>query len=138
MCEQCGGLIDRTGGRASGAGAKIRFCTTCIKERRAKSYKEWSERDVNRESRNIYQQQAREKHGLKWKCKKFGITEEFYNSLPKHCFICLSKEEICWDHDHKTGLFRGLLCRRCNRMLGQMEDNPEWLRNAADYLEEMI
>lgn len=38
------------------------------------------------------------------------------------------------DHDHKTGLARGLLCHRCNRALANWA-TAEWLRKAADYLE---
>jgi hypothetical protein len=28
------------------------------------------------------------------------------------------------DHDHKTKVFRALLCRTCNRVLGLIKDNP--------------
>lgn len=39
------------------------------------------------------------------------------------------------DHDHATMVIRGLLCRGCNMRL-RKGMYPEWLRAAADYLEE--
>ena len=39
------------------------------------------------------------------------------------------------DHDHKTGLFRGVLCQRCNHAIGLLRENPTIVRAAADYLE---
>lgn len=39
------------------------------------------------------------------------------------------------DHDHRTGLIRGLLGNQANKGLALFQDNPEWLRRAADYLE---
>lgn len=38
------------------------------------------------------------------------------------------------DHSWRQMRYRGLLCPRCNRGLGSHED-PQWLRDAADYLE---
>lgn len=39
------------------------------------------------------------------------------------------------DHCHATGIPRALLCHNCNRGLGLFQDNPEYLRSAANYLE---
>ena len=40
------------------------------------------------------------------------------------------------DHDHETGIIRGLLCSNCNKGLGSLMDSPELLRAAADYIEQ--
>ena len=39
------------------------------------------------------------------------------------------------DHCHVSGQARALLCHNCNRGLGLFQDNPKFLRDAADYLE---
>jgi hypothetical protein len=41
---------------------------------------------------------------------------------------------LCIDHDHETGMVRGLLCNGCNIGLGGFRDNPRLLIRAADYL----
>mgnify|MGYP006405797549 CR=1 FL=1 len=51
------------------------------------------------------------------------------------CQICgKSDESLCVDHDHETGHVRGVLCRRCNRAIGQLGDTREMLMKAVDYL----
>ena len=51
------------------------------------------------------------------------------------CEICERDDEVLvWDHDHKTGAFRGWLCNRCNLLLGHALDNPAILEAAINYL----
>ena len=45
-----------------------------------------------------------------------------------------NKEALHVDHDHNTGLIRGLLCHLCNRAIGLVDD-PASLRALADYIE---
>jgi len=45
-------------------------------------------------------------------------------------------EESAIDHNHNTGEFRGLLCKKCNRALGMFKDSPSVLMSAYLYLTE--
>lgn len=38
------------------------------------------------------------------------------------------------DHDHETGVIRGLLCHACNMAIGLAGEDPERLEEAANYL----
>lgn len=39
------------------------------------------------------------------------------------------------DHDHITGKVRELLCHRCNKALGMVQDDPKVLLGLLQYLE---
>lgn len=52
----------------------------------------------------------------------------------EQCEICGAMEQICFDHDHKTGEFRGWICGRCNFALGLVKDNTETLMAMIEYL----
>jgi hypothetical protein len=41
-------------------------------------------------------------------------------------------KNLCVDHDHTTGKFRGLLCQICNRQLGWYENNKEKINKYLD------
>lgn len=54
------------------------------------------------------------------------------------CLICgegpSGKRRLFIDHDHATDEIRGLLCPRCNRLLGNAADSIEKLQACIDYL----
>lgn len=52
------------------------------------------------------------------------------------CAICkeLFRTVPHIDHDHVSGLVRGLLCRRCNHLTGWMEKHQELVPNVYEYL----
>lgn len=72
--------------------------------------------------------------------RKTGVSAEQYQKqhvLQKGlCAICSGtcSKALAADHDHVTGLFRGLLCNNCNRALGHFKDSPELLLKAVEYL----
>jgi len=75
--------------------------------------------------------------------KVFGITPEFYYEMLKmqnnQCAICSIEMEktnkrLIVDHDHETGLIRGLLCDSCNLGIGKLKDSEELLMKAANYI----
>lgn len=53
----------------------------------------------------------------------------------QRCAVCGEPNPNCLDHCHDTGIFRGVLCRKCNAGLGQFRDDPALLRAAALYVE---
>ncbi len=53
---------------------------------------------------------------------------------PDKCELCSSEKRICFDHDHKTGKFRGWICDRCNKALGLVGDNIETLQLMIEYI----
>lgn len=66
--------------------------------------------------------------------------KEFMTAQNGCCAICgmseeESKKSLNLDHDHETLVIRGLLCFRCNLVLGSVEDSPHILREAIKYLE---
>lgn len=77
--------------------------------------------------------------------REFGIKYEQYDQMLEKqkgvCAICGCPETkpnakyLAVDHNHETGLVRGLLCNNCNRALGLLKDNKEILQNAIKYLE---
>ena len=67
----------------------------------------------------------------------YGITVEEYNecmSTSDCCEICGSTKKLCYDHDHNTMEFRGVLCHLCNSSLGTFGDNEEGILKVLKYL----
>lgn len=77
---------------------------------------------------------------------KYGITIDDYDVMwtnqDGRCAICGAtnpggqRTHFCVDHDHQTGIVRGLLCRDCNKGLGAFRDSQSALKAAIKYLQE--
>ena len=71
--------------------------------------------------------------------RRYGITAEdadrMFAAQDGLCAICCERPAEHVDHDHATGLVRGLLCFNCNGGLGQLRDDVVLLDSAGSYLD---
>lgn len=89
----------------------------------------------------VKREQRERAHRL-YVAKTYGIQPEDYDRLYAQqggrCFICQRAtgrtKRLAVDHDHATGLVRGLLCKQCNWLLGHARDNPAMILRAVEYL----
>lgn len=118
-------------------------CKLCYVDRKEKlqiyNQRRKTEKDIWRKNNLSKMNFSKMKHVL----KKYGATIENYLDQKKiqndSCAICKTKEidldrRLVIDHCHKTMNFRGLLCDRCNRAIGQFEDNVDLLQSAINYI----
>ena len=120
ICELCGEQYFPSYGRQANGGR--RFCSQKC-QRRANS------------TRN-------HRHGA----SRYKLSIPEYNALllgqDNRCAICLQpfagrardKAAPQIDHDHRTGVVRGVLCRPCNTALGNLGDDVTVLDRAITYL----
>ena len=66
---------------------------------------------------------------------KYGISVVQYERLcERGCAVCGSRERPHLDHDHTTGVFRDLLCGKCNQALGLLQDSPIVIEALLGYI----
>lgn len=70
--------------------------------------------------------------------RRYGLGLNDYEHMladqDNACAICKREVTLVVDHNHMTKQVRGLLCGRCNRALGMIEENPELADELAVYL----
>lgn len=79
------------------------------------------------------------KEKLKERLSVYGMTIDRYFSLLEKqnwvCAICRKPvDAYVIDHDHSSGIVRGLLCHPCNVGLGNFQDSVEIVSRAVAYL----
>jgi hypothetical protein len=129
LCDTEKPLTSEFWHKGSGIGGFHTYCKPC----NAKYAKKWCLDNPDRKAATLL------KNHLK---ARYDITPEEYETLLKKqggvCAICLGKcvtgQRLSVDHDHATGLVRGLLCVQCNGALGMLGDNSEVLERASQYL----
>lgn len=94
------------------------------REYKTESMKRWRLANLDKSRKNAADNHARRKE------------QEATRPRPDLCEVCnrTNWRRMNFDHDHKTGLFRGWLCDQCNKALGNAEDSPETLDKLASYL----
>jgi len=121
--------------------ARVRIRTRTPEQRRA----EWRRRSTPdfKAARRAHYASSKGRW-REWALKKYGLSLEEFRAILRgqgnRCAICRATGpggtgDWNVDHDHATGVVRGVLCVLCNLMLGKARDNPEILRMAAGYLE---
>lgn len=129
--------------RKDGLSPKCKVCLNKISKIKRESWTEeqklkasarkekWLKKNLQK-SKNWYFQ-----HHLRY---KYNLSLEEVENLKQiqnnQCAICqnpLDKPFV--DHDHETGLVRGLLCRGCNSGIGFLKDSISNLKSAIKYLE---
>ncbi len=127
---------------------KSTWCKECEKTR-AKEYRNrpekkkmidryWREKNSDPERKKVLREREWKRAGI------VDITFIKYEVMFKKqngcCEICGINEKILGklgvDHCHTTGKTRGLLCKQCNHILGNANDNIFTLKSAIKYLEE--
>ncbi len=118
------------------SGHRAPYCNSCHARKQNERYK----RDTDRV------RALDKKSTLK---RLYDLTIDQYRAMlalqKGVCALCMRPEtkksrkhgkvrDLSVDHDHKTGVVRGLLCGECNRGLGYFRDNPDALERAAAYL----
>ena len=114
--------------------------------RRCNETKEYSAYSAKKSNNDGYNHRCRSCLSEVKLIVRYGISiehyEEMYEQQQGRCKICnieekhASRGKFHVDHCHKTEEVRGLLCGKCNRGLGMFRDNSEFLREAANYLED--
>lgn len=137
-CRRCGKSFNNSDGR-------VKYCSDCPNVR-------W----VMKECRGCgrikppgkgaqYCPDCRDEHKSKTassinnrkRAKRYGLSVENLNALLAidQCEVCGSNVRLVVDHDHATGVVRGLLCDLCNKALGQARDDVSILAGLIQYLE---
>lgn len=128
-CKECASAL-------ASAGHRKRLEDPGYREQRRQRAAEWREA-AKADGRMVA---LNKKYSLK---QLYGMSTEQFEAMlaaQRHrCAICLCRFENSRDahvdHDHATGVVRGLLCTHCNNGLGRFRDNPAALRRAARYVE---
>jgi hypothetical protein len=129
VCNRCG--IEKPVGSFPAKTLRCRTCTHDI----------WAE---NRKAEGKDPAEMRRKQKQK---KRYGITPTQFNQMladqDSVCAICKKPEKkqingrtasLCVDHDHGSGVIRGLLCRNCNTAIGLLGEDLTVIGRALAYV----
>ena len=144
-CGRCGRMLrlDRFYRSRASRDGRTHICRDCSNA----ANRQW--REANRDRRAEYRRRYAEanhaelaRRGRRTQLRsRFGLSPEQYEAIlelqGRACAICGGdnrSKALCVDHDHRSGIVRGLLCHRCNTVIGFARDSAPRLRAAAAYI----
>ena len=149
VCRDCGKSLPLTDFyvKRAATGERQSYCKLCADVRATA----WQ--NDNKDEAHVIQQRYRDKNPEKAVLRRLRRSatdmgfdpneiEAYFLTHNGLCDVCGQppgerdprSKRLCIEHDHETGEFRGLVCRKCNLAIGLMDDNPKWLIEAANYL----
>ena len=121
-------------------------CKTNKSGRQGECKKCWKRRVLKYHYENVKpNKEITQKRALAY---KHGITVKQYDDMYSEqngvCAICgkeettkfkgITVQRLSVDHCHKTGIIRGLLCRKCNTAIAIFDDDIDIFASAISYL----
>lgn len=120
------------------------------KEKKKKDHDRWAKEHPDRIAKHKADRKQKEKNDPNYWLKKrnallestYGMSHDDYLRMEKEqgglCAICRKLPTAGTffhiDHDHKTGIVRGLLCHRCNWYLGLIDKDQEIIQRIKSYI----
>ena len=135
-------------------------CRDCVNEKGRARYADKDILSKRKAQKSAYDKARREKLKAEGKLKpvdaealrarmlkrNYGITPKDYDAMVEtqnnECLICFASgdkernKRLVVDHCHASGKVRGLLCNKCNLLLGHADDTIDRLERAILYLKE--
>lgn len=139
--------LDEFGKKSSNKDGIRNYCKPChaLTSRISRENSPYKEENRLRHNERIRNLPKMTKRNIALK-KKYNMSHDQYEKMLEHqggmCKICkididkYHKEYFDIDHCHSTGKVRGLLCHKCNMLLGLSGDNSALLADAAQYLKD--
>lgn len=141
-CRSCANSIKSGGTGAVYNDKGEKLCISCQRYKPPNEFYKNKKNNLHSLCKECSPKDSKEYHKEVYRYKKYDITKEDFEQLVENqggkCKICNKRlnEEIHIDHNHRTGKVRGVLCGKCNKGLGQFEDDITILTNAIKYLKD--
>jgi len=152
-CSKCSKvkILEEFGKSKTSKDGKVSNCKSCKRAQQKKYYEtEAGKLTIKRGNASA----AADRSKWKYKLKQYDLTPEAYDRMLLEqnfvCAICNNPEtriihnkitRLCVDHDHLRSTpgncyVRGIICHKCNSILGRVNDSIELLQNTIAYFKE--
>jgi hypothetical protein len=144
ICVKCGQEKSETdfAVRNAATGRKHRHCRDCQSEYRRRHYvnnrrKYLKKANVWNRKNPLNGTYHRVKRHYKGGYHEFvAEVEKLIKESAGRCQACGRSEKLCVDHCHLTGRLRGMLCNRCNIVLGLAKEDGQVFLSLIRYMRE--